>query len=57
VESLASDLGDAARKHLAGVADQVFDRFAEAPTRAGTDIAERFLRAGNLSGMLSQHDP
>ncbi|NCC22319.1 MAG: BREX system P-loop protein BrxC [Alphaproteobacteria bacterium] len=57
VESLASDLGDAARKHLAGVAEQVFDRFAEAPTRAGTDIAERFLRAGNLSGMLSQHDP
>lgn len=57
VESLASDLGEAARKHLVGVADQVFDRFAEAPARAGTDIAERFLRAGNLSGMLSQHDP
>lgn len=56
-ESLSSDLADAARKHLATVADQVFDRYAEAPVRVGTDLAERFLRMGNLSGITSQLDP
>lgn len=57
VESIGSDVSDAARKHLAGVAEQVFDRYDEAPVRAGTDLAERFLRTGNLSGITSQLDP
>ena len=57
VESLSSDLADAARKHLSTVAEQVFDRYAEAPVRVGTDLAERFLRMGNLSGITSQIDP
>ncbi|MCF8075502.1 MAG: BREX system P-loop protein BrxC [Desulfotignum sp.] len=57
VESLGTDLIEAARKHLAGVADQVFDRYAEAPVRAGTDLAEKFLRLGKLTAVTSQTDP
>lgn len=57
VETLSSDLIEAARKHLAQVATQVFDRYSEAPVRANTDLAERFLRVGNLNGVTSQLDP
>jgi len=57
VESLAPEVLDAARKHLASVAAQVFDRYAEAPVRVATDTAERFLRAGNLAAITSQIDP
>ena len=57
VENLHQDLIEASRKHLAGVAAQVFDRYAEAPVRAGTDLAEKFLRIGNLTGITMQTDP
>ncbi|WP_277484618.1 BREX system P-loop protein BrxC [Catalinimonas alkaloidigena] len=57
VESLNNELAEASRKHLAGVAEQVFDRYSEAPTRAGTDLAEKFLRLGNLTGVTVQTDP
>jgi hypothetical protein len=57
VDTLAADLLEAARKHLSEVAEQVFDRYAEAPVRAGTDLAEKFLRVGNLSGITSAIDP
>ncbi|MGU5546943.1 BREX system P-loop protein BrxC [Aeromonas veronii] len=57
VDTLATDLQDAARKHLSEVAEQVFDRYAEAPVRAGTELAEKFLRVGNLSGITSALDP
>ncbi|BAU58710.1 hypothetical protein HH1059_20060 [Halorhodospira halochloris] len=57
VETLSSDLIEAARKHLAEVATQVFDRYSEAPVCANTDLAERFLRVGNLNGVTSQLDP
>lgn len=57
VASLAGDLLDAARKHLAQVAEQVFDRYAEAPVRANTDLAEKFLRVGNLTGITTATDP
>lgn len=57
VESAAPELLDAARKHLGGVAEQVFDRYAEAPVRVATDTAERFLRTGNLAAITSQIDP
>lgn len=57
VDTLASELLDAARKHLSEVAEQVFDRYAEAPVRAGTELAEKFLRVGNLSGITSALDP
>lgn len=57
VDTLATELLDAARKHLSGVAEQVFDRYAEAPVRAGTELAEKFLRVGNLSGITNALDP
>lgn len=57
VESIQPDLIDASRKHLASVAEQVFDRYAEAPHRGGIDLAEKFLRLGNLTGVTSQTDP
>ncbi len=57
VESINQGLIEAARKHLASVAEQVFDRYNEAPVRAGTDLAEKFLRLGNLSGVTNATDP
>jgi hypothetical protein len=57
VDTLAAELLDAARKHLSEVAEQVFDRYVEAPVRAGTELAEKFLRVGNLSGISSALDP
>jgi len=59
VDSLDPDLASACKKHLADVAEQVFSRYREAPERAGTDLAEKFLRAAatNLRGVSSQLDP
>ena len=57
VDSVDPDVVDAARKHLADVADQVFDRYGEAPARAETALAERFLRVGNLKAVTSTVDP
>jgi hypothetical protein len=42
---------------LTDVADQVFDRYVEAPVRAGTDTAEKFLRVGNPAAISSSLDP
>lgn len=56
VESLSQKLLEASCKHLTTVAIQVFDRYSEAPTRARTDLAEKFLRLG-LNGVTSQTDP
>ncbi|MBW4696203.1 MAG: BREX system P-loop protein BrxC [Lyngbya sp. HA4199-MV5] len=57
VSTLGQDLLDAARKHLSNVAEQVFDRYSEAPVRAETSAAERFLKQTNLSAITSQLDP
>jgi len=57
VDTLATELLDAARKHLSEVAEQVFNRYAEAPVRVGTELAEKFLRVGTLSGITSTLDP
>ena len=57
VESLAGDLVEAARKQLGNVAGQVFSRYGEAPERVQSDLAERFLRVGNLSGITTKLDP
>lgn len=57
VDTLSAEFLDAARKHLAGVAEQVFDRYKEAPVRIGTELAEKFLRVGSLSGITSALDP
>jgi hypothetical protein len=56
-DSLDHDLTEAARKNLAIVAEQVFDRYNEAPLRADTNLAEKFLRIGNLRAITSEIDP
>ncbi len=57
IESLDLQLLEAAKKHLAGVAEQVFDRYNEAPVRVNTNVAEKFLTTNNLSGMTTDIDP
>jgi hypothetical protein len=59
VDSLGTSLLEAAKKHLATAAEQVFHRYAEAPERVDTAVAEKFLRtgAGNLKAVTSQLDP
>ncbi len=57
VDSVDPDVIDATKKHLGDVADQVFDRYAEAPVRAETSLAEKFLRVGNLKAVNSAIDP
>ena len=57
VESISQELIEAARKHLGTVAEQVFDRYNEAPVRVNTNLAERFLSAINLADITSEIDP
>jgi len=57
VSALNADLLEAARKLLADVAEQVFDRYAEAPVRASTDAAEKFLKVANPAAITSALDP
>jgi hypothetical protein len=57
VSALDTDLLEATRRLLADVAAQVFDRYVEAPVRAGTEIAEKFLRTANPAAITSQIDP
>lgn len=57
VETFDSNLLDAAKKHLADVAAQVYDRYKEAPVRVETTLAEKFLRVGNLKAVTSAIDP
>ena len=57
VSALNVDLLEAAKKLLADVAEQVFDRYAEAPVRAATDTAEKFLKVANPAAISSALDP
>ena len=57
VSALDADLLEAARKLLGDVAEQVFDRYVEAPVRAGTDTAEKFLKVANPRAIDSTLDP
>jgi hypothetical protein len=57
VDSLAQDVLDASKKHLSKAAEQVFDRYNEAPERVDTAVAEKFLRTQNLAAITSQLDP
>ena len=57
VDSLAQDLLEASKKHLAKAAEQVFDRYSEAPKRVDTGVAEKFLRTVNLAAITLQIDP
>jgi hypothetical protein len=57
VSTLDPNLLDAAKKLLNDVAKQVFDRYVEAPVRAGTDTAEKFLKVANPAAISSGIDP
>jgi len=57
VDTLGADVMEACRKHLTAVAARVFDRYNEAPVRAETSLAEKFLRAGNLTAVTLAIDP
>lgn len=57
VSALDPNLTDAAKKLLNDVAAQVFDRYVEAPVRAGTDTAEKFLKVANPAAISSAIDP
>lgn len=57
VSALDADLLEAAKKLLVDVAEQVFDRYGEAPIRAGTDTAEKFLKVANPAAIGSSLDP
>lgn len=56
VDTFSQDLLEANKKHLKDVGDRVYERYNEAPFRAGTVLAEKFLKAG-LSGSTSETDP
>lgn len=57
VESLDLKLLESAKKHLRNVAEQIFDRYNEAPVRANTNLAEKFLSTNSLAGITSDIDP
>ena len=59
VESIDQNALNACKKHLGEVAEQVFDRYAEAPERVETSLPEKFLRAAasDLRSVTSQRDP
>lgn len=57
VTTLAPDLLAAAKKLLDDVAARVFDRYAEAPVRVGTDVAEKFLKVTDPAAIDSNLDP
>lgn len=57
VDGLAQDVLEASKKHLSRAAEQVFDRYNEAPQRVDTAVAEKFLRTGNLAAITTPLDP
>jgi hypothetical protein len=57
ISALGVDLLESAKKLLSDVADQVFDRYVEAPVRASTDTAEKFLKVPNPSAIGTSLDP
>ena len=57
VASLDQDVSAAAKSFLGAAAEQVFDRYVEAPVRVETALAEKFLRAGNLQSVGTEIDP
>lgn len=55
--ALDADLLEASKKLLVNAAEQVFDRYVEAPVRTGTDTAEKFLKVANPTAIGSSLDP
>lgn len=57
VDSLGEDLIDCCKSNLAKVAEIVYERHFEAPTRVETTLAEKFLKTSNLLAIDSKLDP
>ncbi|MDO6710342.1 BREX system P-loop protein BrxC [Aliiglaciecola sp. 2_MG-2023] len=57
VEGYSQELIDACKKHLLDAAKQVFNRYQEAPVQVNTNVAEKFIRADNLSLITTEIDP
>lgn len=57
VETLNGDVLEATKKYLGNVAQEVFNRFADAPVRVETALAEKFLKVGRLPAITSALDP
>jgi hypothetical protein len=57
VTALNEKLDEAATKLLSGAVVRIFDRYAEAPHRADTALAEKFLKAGTPAAITTALDP
>ena len=57
VTALDPNILEAAKKLLADVAAQAYDRYVEAPERVSTDLAEKFLRTANPAAISGSLDP
>lgn len=56
VDNFDKNVVDACKKNLSEVASQVFDRYTEAPHRAETTLAEKFLKT-DLTAITTKIDP
>lgn len=57
VGEMGSDVVQALRKQLETVAEQVFEKYAEAPVQVESGAAEQFLKAEKLDKIPAKHDP
>lgn len=57
VSELDSNLQGAAKKFLESVAEEVFEKYAEAPIQVDSGTAERFLKTEKLDKIASKDDP
>lgn len=57
VSELGADINSAVGKRLEKAAEAVFEKYAEAPVQAESNLAEKFLATQNLSQIASKDDP
>ncbi len=57
VSELDSELKEAAKKFLKKVAEDVFEKYSEAPVQVESAVAERFLKTDHLDKIASKDDP
>ncbi len=57
VSELKPDLKEAAKKFIKDVAEEVFEKYCEAPVQVESAVAERFLRTEQLDRIASKDDP
>ncbi len=57
VSELDPDVRPAAKEFLKKVAEEVFEKYGEAPVQVDSTLAERFLKTDQLDKMASKDDP